>query len=392
VSAWRELSADRSRRHLAAVMPVWPGSLPPLDTDERALLTDWLRDSAPTRKWQALLEVAGAHRIELAARVADKALATGLATRKESFERGHWWPAMLCWVDLEALQAVLGLATRGARDARRADLGQRLQALMADEFVGEAAQVLAESRMAIPAAEARAALLEALQAWVAAGERGLRRDFALRLGHTKAVGDGEWQWLERHFDLPALGIEGFAPTLSLAGEASLRWREGRRVDLGVAAFHTLPVDALLTLEAIAGPPNLWWLIENRASFEKQAARRAPGDALVWIAGRPTRAWTQAMARLLGLAPAPAAISADADPAGIEIALAAAEPWKAAGLAWQATAMEPARLDRPGLPPLGRYDREVLARLGQRQDLPPELAALRDALAERGVKAEQEGWL
>ena len=75
--------------------------------------------------------------------------------------------------------------------------------------------------MALAAAEARAALLEALLGWVGEGETGLRRDFALRLGHTKAVGDGEWQWLERHFDLPALGIGAFAPTLTLAGDLGL---------------------------------------------------------------------------------------------------------------------------------------------------------------------------
>lgn len=391
MSLWRELSVDRSRRHLAATTPVWPGTLPPLDTDERALLLDWLRDSAATRKWQALLETAGADRIELAARLADKALAAGLATRKETFERGQWWPAMLCWVELEALQSSLGLVTRGARDARRAALDQRLQSLMGSELVGEAAQALAESRIAVAVTESRAALLEALLGWVADGERGLRRDFALRLGHTKAVSDGEWQWLERHFDLPALGIDGFAPTLTLAGDASLRWGGDQRLDLAAAAFHTLPVSALLTLEGIAAPPGRWWLIENRASFEKQAARRAPGDALVWIAGRPTRAWTQAMTRLLALAPAPAAISADADPAGIEIAMAAAQPWQDAGLPWQATAMEATRLDRAGLQPLGRYDRGVLQRLGERE-LPSELGALRDALVQRGVKAEQEGWL
>lgn len=86
----RELSADRTRRHRAAGAPVWPASLPALDVDERELLVDWLRGSADTRRWQALLEVAGAARIELAARLADKALAAGLCTLKESFERGRW--------------------------------------------------------------------------------------------------------------------------------------------------------------------------------------------------------------------------------------------------------------------------------------------------------------
>ena len=387
----RELSATRTRRHLAAAAPVWPAALPALDDDQRALLADWLRDSAETRRWQGLLEAAGPARLELAQRLADRALHKGLCTRKERFDKGCWWPAELCWVELEALQAALGLPTRSGRDARRAVLQQRLNALMEDELVGEAAQVLAESRMATTAAEARAALLEALVPWVGAGEQGLRRDFALRLGHTKAVGDGEWAWLERHFDLPALGIGNFTPTLTLAGDLSLVWDGGKRMDLGALAFATFPVAGLLVAQRVDAPPVRWWLIENRASFEKQAARRAPGDALVWIAGRPTRAWKDAMHRLLHLVPALGAVSADADPAGIEIALAAAEPWVAAGLPWNAVAMEAERLDRPGLQALGHYDRGVLARLAGRS-LPSALTALRDALARRGVKAEQEAWL
>ncbi|MFG6456983.1 hypothetical protein [Roseateles sp. BYS96W] len=387
----RELSASRLRRHLAAAQPVWPGALPALRVDERELLTDWLRGSADTRPWQSLLQAAGPGRIELAEALSQKALEAGIATRHERSEHGRWWPVKLCWIELEALQAALGLATRSDRDARTAALAQRLDALMADERVGEAAQALADTRMATMAAEARVALLEALVRWGAEGRSGLRRDFALHLDHTKAIAAGEWAWLERHFDLPALGIEAFAATLTLAGDARLRWADDRRVDLAAAPFFALPVDALRALQHIDTPPARWWLIENRASFEKQAARRAPGDALVWIAGRPTRAWGEAVSRLIELAPAPAAISADADPAGIEIARAAAEPWERAGLAWTATAMEPERLARPGLQPLGAYDRGVLARLAG-QALPAELAALRDALAERGVKAEQEGWL
>lgn len=370
---------------------MWPASLPSLRVEERELLTDWLRGSAETRPWQSLLQVAGPGRIELADALAQKALEAGLFTRHERSEHGRWWPVKLCWVELEALQAALGLLTRSDRDARAAALARRLEALMADELVGEAAQALAEARMATTPAESRAALLEALCRWAAEGRTGLRRDFALYLGHTKAITAGEWAWLERYFDLPALGIDAFAPTLTLAGDVGLCWRDGRRLDLGAAPFLTLPAEALQRVDRVDAPPTRWWLIENRASFEKQAARREPGDALVWIAGRPTRAWGEAMARLIALAPAPAAISADADPAGIEIALAAAEPWQCAGQAWTATAMEPARLDRGGLQPLGRYDLGVLARLATRA-LPPELASLREALLARGVKAEQEGWL
>ncbi|WP_457393565.1 DUF2399 domain-containing protein [Roseateles sp. P5_E1] len=387
----RELSADRQRRHRAAAAPVWPPVLPALDVDERELLADWLRGSADSRPWPSLLDAAGAARIELADRLADKALAAGLLTLKEKFERGRWLRAGVAWVELEALQTALGLPTRSQRDAQRQVLADQLDALMADPLVGEAAQDLAESRMALKPAQARAALLRALVIWVAAGQQGLRRDFALHLGHTKAVADGEWAWLERHFDLPALGIGPFAPTLTLAGAASLVWPEERRVDLAALPFVTLPGEALERLLAIEPTPERWWLIENRASFEKQAARLAPGTLLVWIAGRPTRAWTAALARLLTLAPAPAAISADADPAGIEIVLAASQPWVDINLPWQPEAMEVMRLSHPRAQALGTYDRTTLARL-ERAKLPAALAALRDAMQTRGLKAEQEGWL
>jgi hypothetical protein len=388
-----ELAADRKSRHRAAAAPVWPPRLPgDLDVDERALLRDWLQGSAASRPWLSLLKTAGFDRIDLAARLVDKALAAGLCTLKEQRELGKdWQKQTLIWVELAALQREFGLTTRDDRTARLQALTARLDVLMGDELVGEAAQALAESRMPIQSAESRAMLLGALQTWVAAERDGLRRDFSLHVDHTKVIRDGEWTWLERHFDLPALGIGPFAPTLTLAGDFRLHWDSDRRVDLGVLGFATLPVDALRRLAGLTTAPSRWWLIEGRASFEKQAARLASGDLLVWIAGRPTRAWKAAVTSLLQLAPAPAAVSADADPAGIEIVLAASEPWEASGLAWTATAMEPERLDRPGAQPLGTYDRGVLARLAGRE-LPPELAALRDALAERGMKAEQEGWL
>ncbi len=387
----QELSADRSRRHRAASAPVWPPVLPALDVDERELLRDWLRGSADSRAWLALLEAAGAARIELAERLVDKALTAGLCTLKERFEAGRWRRAQLFWVALEALQTTLGLPTRSQGAAQRQSLAGLLESIVSDPIVGEAAKALAESRMAAKPAAARAALLVALVSWVATGQQGLRRDFALHVDHTKAVGEGEWSWLERHFDLPALGIGPFASTLSLAGAASLIWPEGRRLDLSALPFVTLPSEALARAAAVEPAPTCWWLIENRASFEKQAAKLAPGTLLVWIAGRPTRAWQAALAQLLALAPARAEISADADPAGIEIALAAAQPWVQAGLAWTARAMEPARLDHPRAQDLGDYDRATLARLSQ-LSLPPALAALCEAMAERGLKAEQEGWL
>ena len=43
-------------------------------------------------------------------------------------------------------------------------------------------------------------------------------------------------------------------------------------------------------------------------------------------------------------------------------------------------------------PLNSYDRQTLARLAARRDLPPSLVELVQAMAAEGVKHEQEAWL
>lgn len=51
-------------------------------------------------------------------------------------------------------------------------------------------------------------------------------------------------------------------------------------------------------------PTHYWLIENRASFERQADQAPAGCCLIWTAGRPSHAWLRAIQALLPHAPAP----------------------------------------------------------------------------------------
>jgi hypothetical protein len=133
------------------------------------------------------------------------------------------------------------------------------------------------------------------------------------------------------------------------------------------------------------------VIENRATFERQARQRESTQCVLWVPGRPSLAWLAAVARLLELAPAPARVSADADPAGIEIALSVGALWAPQGLHWQAHTMESRRLDECKTPPLNDYDRESLA-CSLSRDLPSELRELALAMARAGKKAEHQGWL
>jgi hypothetical protein len=96
--------------------------------------------------------------------------------------------------------------------------------------------------------------------------------------------------------------------------------------------------------------------------------------------------------LLVQAPAPATLSCDPDPAGIQIALTAGALWDEAGVTWQVSHMAPSCWQTGKTLPLNDYDRRVLAELQTNATLPPDLAALRDFILSSGTKAEQEGWL
>jgi hypothetical protein len=116
-------------------------------------------------------------------------------------------------------------------------------------------------------------------------------------------------------------------------------------------------------------------------------------ALIWMPGRPSRLWCDAIGHLLRLAPAPAWISADADPSGVDIALSVGALWHEKGLLWLPNRMgaeELAQSDQLWL--LNEHDRALLSRLLARSDLPAELRSLCEVMWQSGRKAEQEAWL
>jgi hypothetical protein len=220
------------------------------------------------------------------------------------------------------------------------------------------------------------------------------RDFALAAReHTKGITATEWDWLDAHLPLDSLGIGRFEPVFWLGGTLTLTGAQsGEVMSLPRTGFVGLPCRQLSSWCAVQSPPQRYWLVENRASFERQAAQLQPGVCLIWLPGRPSDSWLQSMHWLLSQAPAPAGISCDPDPAGIQIALTAGQLWDDAGLRWDAHQMS-SEFWKDGVTcALNDYDRRVLSELQQAAFLPESLAQLRDHMMAAGLKAEQEGWI
>lgn len=367
-------------------------ALPALRPAQAALLRDWLRGHAAERRWQTLLDQAGAERLELADELLTLLLACGALQTRERFVHAQWRVERVVWADLAALQQALGLATRQEQSDQRDALAARLKTLAQQvPWLAPAARHCLDARVSDATRQARLDLLLALARWHEEQCFGLQRDFAqFARGHTKAISAGEWDWLAQHVALQELGIARFAPLLWLGGTLTLGTACGR-IDVAAAGLCGLPA-ALLAAPVQVQAPQGYWLIENRASFERQALAAAPGTCVVWLPGQPPTSWRQAMAWLIAAAPAPARISCDPDPAGVAIALTAGALWDAAGLPWQPHAMEAAAWRQAPQLPLTAHDRDWLTRLLARTDLPAPLRALCLALEQGGHKAEQEAWL
>lgn len=254
-------------------------------------------------------------------------------------------------------------------------------------------QLQRETSLRVDILITRLDLLTSLLDWCREEMEGTRRDFALFAGeHTKAISAADWKWLEKSFDLESLGVTRFLPVIWLAGDAQLVWGE-RVMDLSPLRYIAIPLEDVKRVTAIKAHPEHWWLIENRASFERQAGQRPPGELMAWLPGRPSKDWLDTVRTLLRLAPAPLRVSADADPAGIDIARTVGALWTSQGLDW-----EPFRM---GLDewnavsqkwPLNDHDVVLLQRLLADTDLPDSMKKLGLAMLSEGRKAEQEGWL
>jgi len=389
-------AAKLRERRVAAAAP--PAALPLLSLPQREMLIRWGRSDSLTRQWLPLLRSEESRAsIEEVEDLATLLLNHGWISVTDRQGRNGWLRQSINWLHLPLLKQLLGL---GTLESRRDQRSEQLQAL-ADwvrphEALHAAAAELAEGGAVLNLATLarRIELLQALVRWQDEQQTGTRRDFELQArGKTKSLATAEWQWLDAHVDLPALGIERFAQQVWLAGAFSLAWAPEHRCDL--RALHCVGLAARDLLKLVqAASPAQYWLIENRASFERQAAQRADGVALIWLPGRPPGDWMAAVGALLDRAPAPARISADPDPAGVEIALTAGSLWESRGLPWEPHLMGVDQLAgaRQKLPLDDHHDPATLARIHARPGVPEALRRLCEHMAQEQVKAEQEGWL
>ncbi|MDR9835473.1 DUF2399 domain-containing protein [Herbaspirillum huttiense] len=361
-----------------------PSVLPLLDAGERAALLRWARGEAVTRSREVLLKEAGSAglSIEKAERLCQRLLQEGWVSLREELSGGNWLWKSLSWRDLRQLQSLLGIAHAGQRQQEREALLTQSRRWLEMRTQASASVALDPDLL-----DELTAALDALEA-----DKSLRRNFALHARDlTKALSNSEWRWLDSMFDLERLGIANFAQVGWLAGDLVLSW-QARRVELAPLHCLGLPLEDLQRCDCIT-PPQRWWLIENRASFEHQAHQLAAGVALLWMPGRPSAAWLETVSHLLRLAPAPAWISADADPSGVDIACTAGARWTRAGLAWEPYQMGLAQWENTTQRwPLNAHDRRLLAELLARPGLPESLRALCVAMQAEGRKAEQEAWL
>ena len=134
-------------------------------------------------------------------------------------------------------------------------------------------------------------------------------------------------------------------------------------------------------------------MENRTSFERVARHREADVGVIWLPGFPPSWWHNAVGKLLDIAPAPAYIACDPDPAGIAIALKAAEPWLERDIAWQPWRMAAADISSLRVrKPLTEVDKKQLAALRKTNVLPASLSELAEWMLDHGEKGEQEGYL
>jgi hypothetical protein len=375
-----------------------------LTKEDKELLATWVRKDNESRSREALLREAGTSNIERADALSEWLLREGWITRKEKLQGGTWQWDGLTWRDLDRLKSLLGVGSRTQRDEARAQrlaqahawletLGQGTEVDLR-EAVAQAIQYLeAESSQRVDVLATRLDLLTSLVEWQRAQMSGTRRDFALYAGeHTKSIGASDWKWLERFFDLESVGVTHFLPMVLLAGDAELFWDE-RVLDLSSVRCLAIPIEDLLKVTAVKVHQDYWWLIENRASFERQSGHRQPGTLMAWLPGRPSQDWIRAMEHLLRLSPSPLRVSADADPAGIDIARTVGYLWQSRGLKWEPYRMGIEEWKSVSQKwPLNDHDRALLKRLLDSPELPQSLKELCTAMSREGRKAEQEGWL
>lgn len=400
---WQDVPIRRGvRQRMAALDP--PEALPLLSKEDKELLAIWVRKDNASRSRDALLKEAGISQIDRAEALCDWLLQAGWISRKEKLQGGSWHWERLTWRDLDRLKSLMGVGSRALRDEARTQriklaqswlrsLAEDINTELRDSVTQAVEQLDSEVALRVDILATRLDMLTSLVEWSQAHKTGTRRDFALFAGeHTKSIGASDWKWLERFFDLERWGVTRFLPMILMAGDVQLVWKE-QVVDLASVRCLAIPMADVLRMTAVKGSPDHWWLIENRASFERQSGQRPAGVLMAWLPGRPSQDWLDAVGHLLRLMPAPLKVSADADPAGIDIALTVAALWRDHGQVWEPYRMGISEWQAASQQwPLNAHDVALLERLFRDENLPRELEGLGRAMLAEGRKAEQEGWL
>ena len=381
----RRVSQKRRR-----TMPGTPQTLDTLPAEWRELLVRWVQRGGNSR-WETLRKDAGTTRVQLADALLDWLLRSGWAAVAEQWKLGAWWPQQVELLYLPQLRRTLGLRDKDDDTQRWQEIRASLQTLNNPDL---SPAVLALDELPVQRALARQNLLFKLHDWQVQQHSGTRRDFALfARGDTKALSSSEWNWLESVIDLAEFGIERHTPLLLIAAPLHLQMPHGQ-TDLAASPdFAALTPSTVQAITAVSGTVSHWQLVENRTSFERVAKSREPDAGVIWLPGFPPTWWRIAVGQLLDLIPAPAHIACDPDPAGIAIALKAAELWQERALTWQ-----PWKMDADNLAslrvrkPLTEGDRQQLTIMQQTASLPSPLAKLLEWMLEHGEKGEQEGYL
>jgi hypothetical protein len=389
------LDKGRARKKRRRMMQGTPQLLDTLPAEWRELLTRWVRRGGNSR-WETLRNDAGVNRVQMADALLDWLLRGSWAAVTEQWKFGEWWPQQVGLLHLPQLRAALGLRDREDDSQRWQEIRALLQALDNEALVPA---ILALDELPVAHALKRHDLIFRLQDWQAKQRSGTRRDFALfARGDTKGVGEAEWNWLEQSLDLAEFRIERHTPLLLISASLTLNMPGGQLDLASCAGFAALTPDTLhsatsASVTTASGAMGRWQLVENRTSFERVARDREDDTGVIWLPGFPPGWWRKAVGRLLDLAPAPAQIACDPDPAGIAIALKAAEHWHERNIAWLPWKMSAADLAKlRARKPLTETDKFQLASLQRENHLPEQLAELAKWMLEHGEKGEQEGYL
>ena len=379
VSQRRKRFREQVPQHLGQIPGEW-----------RELLARWVRRGGNSR-WDTLRNDAGVTGIQMAQSLLEWLLREGWAVVVEQRQHGDWWPLSLELRNLPQLRSALGISDK-AQDAQRWQTAREELKSCCDHNLTPA--LLALDELPPHRALARYDLVAALQRWQDAQKSGTRRDFALTArDDTKGVSEAEWNWLEQTLDLVEFRIERHTPLLLLSASLTLTLPRGQ-LDLSCYSdFAALTPATLQNTKAASGSVRHWQLVENRTSFERVARQREDDVGVIWLPGFPPSWWCASVSYLLDLVPAPAHLACDPDPAGIAIALKAAELWRERNLTWLPWKMS--ATDLAALPvrkPLSESDRVQVGTLLQESVLSAPFLDLIEWMLEHGEKGEQEGYL